>query len=1555
MVLEPGGYADKLGNRYEGRWVVRQLLRLLLEEIQSVTIEAVGDDEHGVDLWIGHHDGTREAQQCKVGNGRAPQWSIADLSRRGILTYMRLQLERSPLHRYTFVTGVPVDLDELVRSARDSQGDPFVFFDTQIAHSPKPKQDAFFAFGRYLTLDFTKPRDIATAYDLLRRTETHLFVDDANSKTDVLLVARMVASGDPAAVIAVLADFADDHLRAPIHSDTLRAHLACMGFHPRDLAHDTRIAPAIDELITQFEGSIPLIDGHPIPRAETEQLLTALQHPEGSGVIVLHGAAGQGKSGTLFLLTRRLKEQGIPYLPIRLDRKTPRQNSEQFGHSLGLPDSPVICLQAMAGDRPAVLILDQLDALRWTSIHAADALDVCQQLVREVERCRLHEGKSLCMIIACRSFDFENDPAITAWLSSRRDRAIRMSDLSDETVQQVIEAHQIDYTAISRKQREILRSPQSLQIWTQLRPGADAPFCDFQTRSQLMDIFWHATYAKLEHQGIATKDVHKAITALIDYMETHEQLTAPVRLLDEVPTIANALQSQGILQLSQAKALSFTHQSHYDFHIARRLINQLDEDNASIHSWIIAGYQSLFKREQLRLLLSLMLDEDGDRFLELTQHLLDDDRIDFHLKHLVLSIVGQIEQPGPKVIALALALFQSIYWREHALDGIFMGHPPFLLMLMQCGAIDAMLNSDDLYEVEWALTLLRSIVQTHGDAVASLIEPYLDRGPEWLQRVQALLFYHRGKDDSERIFHLRLRLAQLGDPGHLLDWAEMMARYPVRAIQLLQTILATIEATDVQDLAMSRSLRKLDAFLELQEGHREAFNIFVRKHARNVWDALVPNIERITLQGVDPLSFYDHYWDSINFTGGFERDQHIFYRIVVPMVCEAGNILAASAADTFWTNTSSLRACPSIVIQRMLIEVYTALPPQYADHTLQWLLSDTRRFAVGSGVNEPEWAPAARLIIALSPHCTKAIYDVLQQAILRYHAPDEKESAKLCLQYAREGDFSPRLAWFGQAQYFLLPALDPTRRSQYANALYQILERKFSGCNTQSFLRMPGISGGWIGSKIRDPKTLSDKEWIRIIRDENIPRMSNKHQQVKPGFAVEASIEQFSRSLFTVAQGCPERFARLLLRFPSSVHPAYVAAVVSGLYGDRHKEAADNWTAVSGEYINAIAQFLETYPHAENLDVAISFCRLIESRADEQYTDGVLARLQQYAVSHPDPAPDRKMSSHTASGEPARSIVEDQGFLSRNCVRAVAAYALGKLFEHQLSRMDGAHQCISTVIQDHHPAVRLAACAMCVPMLNIDVTQAVSWFVTACTHDISIAAGQIGRLFFNNALPTHVAQLSPLITRLVSHADDAVAEFGASEVAGRWVLYGLFTDDVQSLLTSQRVAHRLGIAEIAEELMSVEEYRNRSLYLITVLMNDPEERVREKVTWILLHKDLELFQGMPKVLQDYCASQAFADNPDRLLAKLAEYPGSLVSFTDVLIMACNAFVHKVSETAHAHSAVSIHDATLLSKLVIRLYDQSDALDTRRRCIEVLNLLLKHRLGNARALVEAIGS
>ncbi len=68
--MEAGGYAEKLGNRYEAHWVAYQLLRLLDEKILSVIVEPLGDDEVGTDVIVENADRTIEHHQCIKTNVR---------------------------------------------------------------------------------------------------------------------------------------------------------------------------------------------------------------------------------------------------------------------------------------------------------------------------------------------------------------------------------------------------------------------------------------------------------------------------------------------------------------------------------------------------------------------------------------------------------------------------------------------------------------------------------------------------------------------------------------------------------------------------------------------------------------------------------------------------------------------------------------------------------------------------------------------------------------------------------------------------------------------------------------------------------------------------------------------------------------------------------------------------------------------------------------------------------------------------------------------------------------------------------------------------------------------------------------------------------------------------------------------------------------------------------------------------------------------------------------------------------------------------------------------
>jgi len=370
MAFEPGRYADKLGNRFEGRWIARQRLFLLDEQLRSVTLEAVGDDQTGVDLWIERDDEAREAQQCKAENGTKAKWTLNDLKNRGVLDHLRTQLDRDPQYRFTFVSGSPApQLRDLSRSAQDSQGDSDSFYADQIQAGSRDRQAGYSDWCYIFGLEESKVEDRAVAFDLLTRSGFHQFSDTHETREELKWMARQTVVGDPDAVLALLAEFAVDNLRRTIISADVRRHLEKSGFQTRKLFADDRISPRLDELRDDFDDSIKphLAGGKMIPRSEVDEVLALLDDDSHADAIVLHGAAGHGKSGVLYQLTRQLHERGTPFLALRLDRKNPAGSARQFGQDLGLPESPVNCLDAVASGRTAVLILDQLDALRWTS------------------------------------------------------------------------------------------------------------------------------------------------------------------------------------------------------------------------------------------------------------------------------------------------------------------------------------------------------------------------------------------------------------------------------------------------------------------------------------------------------------------------------------------------------------------------------------------------------------------------------------------------------------------------------------------------------------------------------------------------------------------------------------------------------------------------------------------------------------------------------------------------------------------------------------------------------------------------------------------------------------------------------------------------------------------------------------------------------------------------------------------------------------------------------------------------------------------------------------
>lgn len=170
MPLEIGGRADKMGNRYEIRCIIYEMLKVLREVNYSIVIEALGDDEVGTDILITDLSGKKEHQQCKVRNASKEFWSISDLSTRNILNTWKKQLERDGSRTVALVSALGcTHIVDLHDRAINSTNNPNDFYEYQIKTASKEFQDSYKEFCKGMGIMTSENIDVAKSVDYLRR------------------------------------------------------------------------------------------------------------------------------------------------------------------------------------------------------------------------------------------------------------------------------------------------------------------------------------------------------------------------------------------------------------------------------------------------------------------------------------------------------------------------------------------------------------------------------------------------------------------------------------------------------------------------------------------------------------------------------------------------------------------------------------------------------------------------------------------------------------------------------------------------------------------------------------------------------------------------------------------------------------------------------------------------------------------------------------------------------------------------------------------------------------------------------------------------------------------------------------------------------------------------------------------------------------------------------------------------------------------------------------------------------------------------------------------
>ncbi|MFJ9351539.1 hypothetical protein [Streptomyces sp. NPDC101237] len=1468
MSPRPGGEADKFGNRYEGAWTIRHILYVLLGAGNSLTVEGVGDLSKGVEFTYLHGD-TVQVHQLKRQNGSANTWTVKSLQSKGIWENVRSHVEDG--RQFHFVSLLPANsLQELADRARRSESQ-----EDFIKH--------WLTEGLRDTFDDLSSPDIFGSAEKVWEILRGFWISWPDEQDIVNMngaLAELLLEGAAGSLAAVgLGDLVQNALGVTLDAPAIESRLGTYGLSRARLLNTSGIAEQVGSVCKGWASSIerellqPTID-----RPETAQLVELVN---GSNhLLLLMGHGGGGKSATLHQVYESLDADSVPLLAFRLDRLEPFSSTTELGERIGVGVSPVTALAAVAGERPSVLIVDQLDAVSLTSGGMPRNFDAVASLVREASA-----FPAMTVILACRKFDVDNDYRIRELVDAKNCAHVEVGEISDEQVAESVRAMGLDANALTDHQKKLLRSPLNLVLLKSIAGNEDA--MAFQTTKNLFDAFWQRKLTDCR-QRRDTVRFNKVISTVAEAISARQRLSVPITALDvdDLADDAAVLVSEHVL-VRDGQQIAFFHEAFFDYAFARGWI----ERGESLVTFLSGGEQELFRRAQVRQIMNHLRELEPDRFAVETEALLTSSDIRFHIKDVALKIIGSLSKPSAREWEMVASVqdtgpaFEERLWRSLQAAGWFE-------RLDAEGVIEEWLDGADQDYQGRAIDIMVGAAKSDPDRLAAILgaRKAAPEYPQWLLWVTRICDLYRSRSlfelvlDSVRSGQYSTRTDELWLAAHDLGKHE-----PEWAVELLAAHLV-----DRPDAMVVDDKGKVEALLDRDYSVIQLVQLAAAGAPELFCELLIP----YTLQVMAVTAYAE---DDDNRP---RRDRHFSHRHPRTNVHELEDALLAGAAtalrglvdkdaDSARPVLESLASDPHDTAQWLLYEALRAAGRNCAEWVAELLLQGTHRFISGYYAANAVWK-TRELIQNASQFMSDETFARLEAAILEVRFPWESKPT----------------GWY---PFNLLSAMQEDRLSEQGRRRLGELRRKF---DTDQPAEPQGIMGGAIGAPINQAAAehMNDEQWLGAIAKHNSERTD---WRTHTGGAYEQS-----HILQEQTKSDPERFSRLALRFDESVHPAYGDAILMGL-GNAEVladpasvfEAVRHIASLGNEENNrwlgsAIRKYLKTVPQ--------DIVQLIVDRA----------------ISAADPV-DGSLTVRTENQEHTQG--RDLYTSGINSSRGSAAEILGDLLIYDAggSRTALVLPVLDTMAGD--PAITVRSCVAHVIHASMrharpEALQAFGQLINA--GDELLATHAVVRLMAHIGFEDPDV-VRPVIERMLQSETYETRQCGgqlAALAAMQWSLAEL----LDSVLSGEDVASRIGAAGACAHGLSSATDTSVAQGAFEQLIHDPEEEVRKTIAEfasVVRGKRLRPLKASFKALIE---SASFEEALPQLLITLEHAPDRV---DDLALQCARRFIQLQGSASGNIQNRAAHDARHVGELLVRAYAQSTSGESRGQVLDLLDQLL----------------
>ncbi|WP_395745004.1 hypothetical protein [Prosthecobacter sp.] len=1517
-----GGAADKAGMIHESLWGVHCLLEVLKGEAESICIEEPGED--GEEFYL-VRKGKKEHWQAKRQVTGQATWTINKLG--DVLKYFFAKFRLGETSVFASVTDAPElrMLTENARAAQVSGGG----LDQFKKHFVEKKRAEQFAEIKKLVGASSEEE----AFGFLCSVTLH---GGREITMEVLISNILTALFQPPwqATIAVLNNLYVSKVHETLTATDIDQHLqTCQISRRRSAVPDAknRVQGLTRDYVTGQRAK--LIRGTAIRRAAAAEMVTQIQSSSTSLDILITAAAGGGKSACLCQVVEGLLEIGLPVLAFRLDRLEPVPTVTQLGERLGLQESPAFVLSETFPNQPVVLVVDQLDCVSTTSGRHPDFFDTVASLHAEV--IGLRGQRIFHLVLACRKFDFEHDYRLKRLVNEKK-KTVEISLLSSDEVRNVLQREGGDFSRLTLQQQAMLCLPQNLSLYVEA--GLMQSENHFSTAKDLCDAYWNVKRRAVSHER-PQFDQHwnPALQHLTQRMSARQELSVPAAEMDAYPPeFLERMGSEGVLSWD-GKRYGFGHETFFDYCFARTQPN----GGRDFVVYLESDKQDLFRRAQLRQVITFLRDGDFSAYLASMDRLLKSTKVRPHLKLLAVELMAAHPQPQVQELELLMPTIRSEIKRKendkkvsssfienaskwfsskcgwwlrrreriaNALmlasriwDCFFTSHTLFVVA-DQKGIIGQWLNSQRPSLQDMAANYLRWQTEKHAERVAELLEPFI--GDEtWRQRFRFVM-EGRNLDKSRRFFELFLQLLTVGAVDEAKDrfvsngtfWSMLHG-------------LAEQRPEWCAELAacwMDRQVRRASSTSSVSENLSSYFNdgfgvndlcLSARAAPQTFLQHVVPAIlrsaeifknetktGRLTSDKLWPGRFLSH---------------HLGILEAYPSSCETAlRELGRDNPDLLRPFICQLRTHQLYTANHLLMNAYLSNPKFFAEEALKLLTTEPMRLRCGF-VDSSYWV-SCQVIQNCSPHCTEDTFQELEIMLLAFVPSWER---------SKEG-FRHR----GHAAYNFVSSLAPDRLSRNAKSQLAEWDIKFKKPDSApSSIRVYTIESP-IGQDAA--RHMTDEQWLQAMNKYDSEERTYNHLHPEHGGAFE-----LARMLQKFTEEEPERFSSLALRFPANVHPYYFSLVLSGIFK----------ATISPEQKLAVARRVFEIDHHDCFRSALNILGAM---------GGI--DLPEDAVQYI-----KRAACHRSPESGADDCFEgDLLNCGINTVRGFAAGAIRDLVWDNRHYLSIFRSTIEQLVKDSSLSVRACVASTLMAVWQHDTTLALQWFEQLLTGDDHLLETHYVDQFISQRLSEHLDDFIPVIKRMLQSSRDKVRETGAS-LACLARFYHEKSDTLSSAALNGDARCRMGACAVANDNLLNVRCRKWCETALARLFNDENDEVRRKAAhcfWHLWQSPDTPLSPFDALIRSFVSSPAFADEPTFLLYALKENHHLV---PEVVLDICESFITRCGESARDVRTANAANEITMGELVFTAYAQFDSPALRQRALNVIDCMILEGLYSAK--------